>query len=104
MMKKKPVKIRNKYYVAAAHVTSDGEQAQDNTAKNVALSVPRVNPPHTGGSAAHHEGKWTRRDLKDAIKHAEQILEAQPNRDHVTIVKIVRVVRRKKAPVVVEVV
>lgn len=29
---------------------------------------------------------------------------ADPNKDHVTVVKIIRVVRRRKAPVVVEVI
>lgn len=88
------MKIRNRFYVAAPSVTTEREQAQDNTEKNVHLAV----------SSGDRSGKWTRKDLKAAIAHAEQILELEPSKDHVAVVQIVRVVRRKKAPVVVEVV
>lgn len=92
--KEKRMKVRNRFYVAATSVTSNSEQAQDNTSDKVHLAV----------SSGDRHGKWTRKNLKDAIKHAEDLLELEPSKDHVAIVQIVRVVRRKKAPVVVEVV
>lgn len=93
-MKERPVKIRNRFYVAAPSVTSPSEQSQDNTAKNV----------HLATRPSDRSGKWTRKDLKDAIAHAEQILEDDPSKEHVAVVRIVRVVRRKKMPAVVEVI
>jgi hypothetical protein len=91
----KLMKVRNRFYVAAPSVTTESEQAQDNIpGKGVRLSVS----PNDRG------GRWTRKNLADAIKHAEEVLDQDPNKDHVAIVRIVRVVRRKKAPVVVEVI
>ncbi len=93
--KEKLVKVRNRFYVAAPSVTTESEQAQDNIAgKGVRLSMS----PNDRG------GRWTRKNLNDAIAHAEHILENDPSKDHVAVVRIVRVVRRKKAPVVVEVI
>jgi hypothetical protein len=77
------VKIRNRFYVAAPAVTTHTEQDQANTERSA---------------------RWTHPTLKAALAHAETILEENPNKDHVAVVQIVRVVRRKKAPVVVEVV
>lgn len=94
-MKEQPVKIRNKYYVAADKVTAPFEQGQDNVAPGVTLAHPK-----NYSTSAH----WTRKDLKGAIDHAKQILENNPNQEHVAIVKIIRVVRREKTPLVVEVI
>jgi hypothetical protein len=94
--KEKPVKIRNKYYVAADRVTTHSEQDQDNVDGKVAFAGVT--------SQSRSYGKWTRKDLSAAIAHAEQVLEADPAKEHVAIVKIIRVVRRKKAPLVVEVI
>jgi hypothetical protein len=91
--KEKPVKIRNRFYVAAASVTTNREQGQVNEPKNVHLSGPN-----------NDGGRWTRPTLAAAVAHAQQILEDNPSQDHVAITQIVRIVRRKKAPVVVEVV
>lgn len=104
------MKIRNRFYIASPHVTSEGEQAQDNLPDKVTLAeavkvggedAAYTVPRQTG---RYSRGKWTRKNLADAIKTAEGILETQPDRDHVAIVRIVRIVRRKKQPVVVEVV
>ncbi len=64
------------------------------------------------GAARLSQG-WAKPTLAEAIKHAEELLEereqqggedymGRPLPDHITVVKIVAVVRRKKAPVVVE--
>lgn len=94
--KEKPVKIRNRFYVAAEKVTSASEQDQVNDPTKVHLADGMKRTP------LQQSGKWTRPTLKAAIAHAEQILEANPTQDHVAIVQIVRTVRRKKAPLVVE--
>lgn len=79
------MKIRNKFYVAADKVTTDMEQAT-------------VADPCEGNS------RWVKSTLKDAIAHANQILDKEPQRTHVAISQIVRVVRRKNTPHIVEVV
>jgi hypothetical protein len=90
--KEKPVRIRNKFYVAAPSVTTHSEQDQDNIEKNVHLST----------SPNDRSGKWTRKDLAAAIEHAQTMLEADPSKDHVAIVKIVKLVRRPKPKFIVE--
>lgn len=87
------VKVRNRFYVAAPSVTTASEQDQVNTSDKVHL-MTQPNEPQSG--------KWTRHTLKDALAQAEKILEANPKQDHVAIVQIVRIVRRKKQPLVVE--
>ena len=81
-------KIKNKFYVGHPKVSSDFEQANDN-------------PP---ASSLMPTIRWTRKTLADAVAHAGQILEANPGQDHCVVVQIVRIVRRKKAPVITEVV
>jgi len=83
-----PTKIRNKFYVAHPKVHCALEQARDNEL------VPRdFNGRHK---------LWTKKTLKLAIEHAEEILEQNPQQDEAYVVQIVRRVRRKKAPVIVE--
>ena len=91
---KKPVKIRNRFYVASPSVTARSEQDQDNVEKNVAFAL----------SSGDRSGKWTRKTLADAVKHAEWMIGNDPNLDHVAVVQIVRLIRRKKAPIEVEVI
>lgn len=91
-IKEEPVKIRNKFYVAAPSVTNHSEQDQNNVAPAVRLARSNHDP----------SSKWTRHTLKDAITHAEQMLEDNPKMEHVAVVQIVRMVRRKKQPVIVE--
>ena len=88
------MKVRNRFYVAAAKVTTEREQSQDN------VTTPDV--WHDG--AKNYAGNWTCKTLKGAIAHAEKLLAENPGQDHAAIVQIIRVVRRKHAPVVVEVV
>ena len=104
---RKVMKVRNRFYVAAPHVTTESEQAQANTPDVVKLSEPVLDSERQtsfGGRqrGGHHDGKWTRKDLAAAIAHGEAILAAQPSRDHVAIVKIVKIVRRPKPKFVVE--
>jgi hypothetical protein len=93
MKEKKLMKVRNRFYVAAPSVTSASEQDQVNS-----------NPAMLAVSPNDRCRSWTRSTLKDAVEHARKVLEQDPSKDHVAIVQIVRVVRRQKAPVVVEVV
>lgn len=90
--KENRMKVRNKFYVAAPSVTTESEQAQDNIEKNV----------HLATSPNDRSGKWTRKDLAAAIAHAQQVLEADPTKDHVAVVKIVKIVRRPKPKYIVE--
>lgn len=94
--KEKPMKkVRNPYYVAAPSVTTAREQDDVNDPKQgVQLSV----------STGDRTGRWTRPTVEAAVEHATQLLDQNPTLEHVAIVKIVRVVRRKKTPVTVEVV
>lgn len=87
---KKPMKVRNKFYVAAANVTSFAEQDAEDRPLNIS------------GSSQVGYGRWTKPTLALAIAHAETILEKDPTKDHVAIAQIVRVVRREKQPFVVE--
>lgn len=96
--KEKKMKVRNKFYVAAPSVTAEHEQAEP----NLEGKVPLAGGPLPKGLI--NRPRWTRHTLADALKHAEQMLEADPKLEHVAVTQIVRVVRRKKAPVVVEVV
>lgn len=92
--KETPVKIRNRFYVAADRVATASEQGQDNIKKNVAFAGVDTQ------SRVH--GKWTRKTLADAVEHAHDILENDPTKDHVAIVKIVKLVRRPKPKFIVE--
>lgn len=78
--------VRNRFYVAADRMLSESEQGTDNT-------IPQS-----------HGCRWSKKTLAQAIAHAEEILDKEPAKETVAIVQIVRVVRRKRAPVVVEVV
>lgn len=80
-----PKKIRNKFYVAHNKVHSLAEQNQPN--EPTVIAQPQ---------------RWTRATLKDAIKHAEAILEANPQQEEACVVQIVRRVRRRKLPLIVE--
>jgi len=44
---------------------------------------------------------WTKSTLLEAIKHAEKVLDDE-DRNVVVVVQIVRIVRRRKAPIVIE--
>ena len=86
-------KVNNAYYVASPSVTTAREQDQKNDGKNGRLAV------HSSDG-----GKWTRPTLNAAIEHANEMLDKDPSLEHVAITKIVRIVRRRKLPNVVEVV
>lgn len=47
---------------------------------------------------------WTKPSMDAAVKHAETILEENPDQQCIVIVKIVAVVKRQKQPVRVQVV
>lgn len=79
--------VINKFYVASDSMLTEQEQGTPNTL------VERGRGRHV---------RWAKFDVKQAIDHATSILEADPSKDHVAIVKIIKVVRRKKMPVIVE--
>jgi DNA-directed RNA polymerase subunit M/transcription elongation factor TFIIS len=66
------MKIPNKYYVAADQI-ADGDRRN-----------------------------WTKATEAEAVEHARQLLEENPNRQRCFVVKIIKVIRRAKQPVVVE--
>jgi hypothetical protein len=80
--KKPAMKINNKFYVSADRVITNAEQM----------------------TGKRFPGTWTHKTLAEAIKHAEELLEQDPACECKAIVQIIRVVRRKKAPVIVEMV
>lgn len=84
-------KIRFKYYVASPNVTTALEQAE--RTKDTKLAVQ-----------SRESGRWTRATAAECIAQATEMLEKDPSLEHVAVVKIVRVVRRKKLPVTVEVI
>lgn len=86
------MKVRNRFYVAATTVTLESEQAQPNVEGQIKLSV----------SPTDRSGKWTRNTLAAAIEHGEALLAADASKDHVAIVKIVKIVRRPKPKFIVE--
>lgn len=63
--------------------------ANDNKYKNNKFYV---------GSNSVFDRNWGKRTLPEAIKQAQNVMEAQ-GQDEVFIVKIVKVVRRKQAPI-----
>lgn len=61
----------------------------------------------TRNSATHHGGtndSWAKPTLEAAIEHGRKILDEDRSKDEVFIIQIIRRVRRKDQPVVVEVV
>lgn len=69
-------KMIQKYYVGAEHIAQ--------------------------GIANGHNDKWTRKTEADAIAHAKRILQDDPHKDCVIVVKITHIIRRKDQPIVVE--
>ncbi len=45
---------------------------------------------------------WAKSTLEEAINHAKKILEDKPEQEYAFVVQIIRVVRRKQQPLVVE--
>ena len=68
------MKIKNKFYV----------------------SSPRMHANNT----AHQT--WGKPTLSEAIDHAKEVLEENPDHEYEYVVQIVRVIRRQKMPVIVE--
>jgi hypothetical protein len=66
----------NKFYVAAEHISVNVAQGFNDN--------------------------WTRPTLDSAIEHAKEILAKNPSREGVVIVQMIRIVRRRTQPVIVE--
>jgi len=45
---------------------------------------------------------WPKKTLKEAVAHAKQLMEENADMDQVIVVQIVRVVKRKATPLIVE--
>lgn len=45
---------------------------------------------------------WAKKTEAEAIEHAKQILEEKPDQDFAFVVKVIKVIRRKRVPLVVE--
>jgi hypothetical protein len=81
------VKLHNRFYIASQSVTSPSEQGQVNVLGDRIL-----------------RRRWTSHTIDDAIVEATQLLDRELSRDHVAICQIVRIVRRAKTPVVIEII
>lgn len=75
MAKKMTPASINQYYVGAKHISEDIANGRNDA--------------------------WTHKSLDAAVAHGKKIIEAE-NVDVVTIVKIVRIIRRQAQPVIVE--
>lgn len=92
MMKR--TKVLNRFYVASDKMMSQAEQGTVNEGPQRAKDI--------FGADTRRHARWAKRDLKTAIDHAREILEQDPNRQEVAVVRIVKVVRRKPMPIIVE--
>lgn len=54
--------------------------------------------PKIGG----YGDEWSKTSLEAAVRHAKDLLEREPAREHMLVVQVVRVVRRQKLPLLVE--
>jgi hypothetical protein len=89
---KKPSTVRNPYYIGSGFLLRPSEQVKPGTVKRGANgNCYKVQPVH-----AKHT-------LQDAINEAKRRLAADPKLDAISVVKIVRVVRRAKPVVDVDV-
>lgn len=76
--------------------------------KEVKMSKKKLNVYYVGAthiSASISRGcndAWTSASLEDAIQKAKEKLEQNPHQECAHIVKIIKVVRRSKPPIVVE--
>lgn len=70
------VKKMNKFYVASDRISEPVSQGRND--------------------------RWTRKTLAEATEHAQELLNKQPNKDIMLIVKIVRIVKRAKAPIQIQ--
>jgi hypothetical protein len=68
-------KDMNKFYVGATHIAQ--------------------------AIANGHNGEWTHKTVDEAIAHGKQTL-IKENRDCVVIVKIVKIIRKREQPIIVE--
>jgi hypothetical protein len=60
---------------------------------------------YCGGKDILMTDSWRHSTEAEAIKHAEELLDENddyPERDHVVIVKIIGIVKRKKTPITYE--
>lgn len=92
--KMRKTKVLNRFYVASDKMISEAEQGTVNTGEQ------RVS--HDGYNDRPRHTRWAKRDLAQAIDHARQILDNDPSKHEVAIVRIVKMVRRKATPVIVE--
>ena len=83
-------KVHNRFYVASDKMTSEMEQASPNTES-------KQSKDYTG-----RHNRWAKNTVAQAIDHARELLEKDPAREHVAIVKVIKLVRRKKMPIIVE--
>lgn len=92
----KRTKVLNRFYVASDKMMSQEEQGTVNTGEPT-----RERYDGYERQAPRHR-RWAKRDLSQAIDHAREILEQNPSKQEVAIVRIVKVVRRKAMPIIVE--
>lgn len=87
VLEEKKRTIVNPYYIGGAQMLGPREQSA----------------PLAPGSCLVHKPKWAKHTIEEAIQEAERRLAADPRLTEVSIVKIVRVVRRAKPVVAIDV-
>lgn len=91
------MKIKNRFYLGAPSMFSKFEQDASNTGQ-----TERPLQLALDGFVPGKSGRWTRPTLAAAVQHAENILNENTELESVVIVQAVRIVRRKRSPIVVE--
>lgn len=94
----KKTKVLNRFYVASDKMISEAEQSTPNMGEQTV----RVEYYYERGCSRPRHTRWAKHDLKQAIEHAREILDNDPSKNEVAIVRIVKMVRRKATPVIVE--
>lgn len=79
----------------------NGRMSQLDKLKGKKRNLFYVAHPKIVNDLTSKEPSWAKPTLADAIEHGKEIME-QEDRDVVLIVKVIRVLRRKKPPILVE--
>jgi len=100
--KMKKTKVLNRFYVASDKMLSEAEQGSVNAGPQHSANEYYDGGGFERGRSRPRHTRWAKRDLSQAIDHARDILDNDPSKSEVAIVRIVKMVRRKATPIVVE--
>jgi len=100
--KMKKTKVLNRFYVASDKMLSEAEQGSVNAGPQHSANEYYDGGGFERGRSRPRHTRWAKRDLSQAIDHAREILDNDPSKAEVAIVRIVKMVRRKATPIIVE--